>query len=212
MADDREAKPERRTFLRMVPACALTCLALHNLPLCAEAPAAGQNAPAGQAPHKFDQEVPRKPTFRQMFRQGFGGTIMFGLFLERTLGKEKTIELMKQFSVERAEGDAKAAAKEAGGNDFATLKRMFSPDSPDFRNYLTMQIVESSDKVHQLKVTECLYAATFRQANAGHLGYAGVCHGDYTFARAFNPQVVMERDKTLMQGDAFCNHRYLLKG
>jgi hypothetical protein len=60
--------------------------------------------------------------------------------------------------------------------------------------------------------TECLWAKTFVDAGAGDLGNAAICHGDYAFARSFNPGIEMVRDKTLMQGHAYCNHRYLWKG
>lgn len=39
-----------------------------------------------------------------------------------------------------------------------------------------------------------------------------MCFGDFAFAKAFNPNIEMVRDKTLMQGHACCNHRYLWKG
>jgi len=77
---------------------------------------------------------------------------------------------------------------------------------------LTFTVAEDTDKVHELRVTECLWAQTFIAAKAGDLGYAGVCFGDYAFAKAFNPSVEMVRDKTLMQGHDGCNHRYLWKG
>jgi len=42
----------------------------------------------------------------------------------------------------------------AGNNDFATLKQTFSPSTPGFRNTLVFDAVESTDHVHELKVTE----------------------------------------------------------
>jgi hypothetical protein len=49
------------------------------------------------------------------------------------------------------------------------------------------------------------------EAKAGDLGFAAICYGDYNMATGFNPKVRMVRDKTLMQGHAYCNHRYLLE-
>jgi len=39
-----------------------------------------------------------------------------------------------------------------------------------------------------------------------------VCHGDYAWAEGFNPDIKLVRDKTLMQGDSICNHRYVWQG
>jgi hypothetical protein len=102
-------------------------------------------------------------------------------------------------------------AKQFGSNDFATLKKIFSPESPQFKDSLTMSITESTDSVHELKVTECIFASVYLQQKAGDLGWASVCYGDYAMATGFNPKIRMTRNKTLMQGHDCCDHRYLLE-
>ncbi len=201
---------DRRRFLvRSVPACAVTCLALE----------AGSRATAAQAPpapqaaspkHPFDEENPRKPTFRQQMQQGLVGSRHLALmqFLTRTLGRDKTREMLESFAAEDALGHAEAAVKRLGGNTFAHLVRVFSP--ANYRGLCVMKVVESTEKVHQLEVTECLWATVCREANAADEGYASICHGDFAFARAFNPRITMVRDRTLMQGHQSCNHRYVL--
>ena len=196
----------RRSFLEVLPACAVTCLGLRNMSAFSQT----TQAPAPNK-HTFDEEIPRKLTFRQAMRMKVGDTIELMLFLSKTLGKEKTIELLKQFAAEAGMAGGQEATKRLGKNDFEALKRMFSPESPQYRNSLTMQVVESTDTAHEIKVTECLWAATFREVDAGDEGYAGVCHGDYAFAKSFNPQIEMVRNKTLMQGETYCNHRYIFK-
>jgi len=202
---------DRRSFFgRTVPACAAGCLALQARTLFAQPPQ-GQGQPAA-AIHKFDAEMPVKVTRRLAFRLQYAlEFIPLTLFLSKTMGPEKAIELLKKFSAERSVEGAAESVKRLGGNDFAALKKLFSADSPAFQGVLTMAVTESTEKAHQLKVTECLWASTFRAANAGDQGFAAVCYGDYAFAKAFNPQFEMERDQTLMQGHSCCNHRYLLK-
>ena len=51
------------------------------------------------------------------------------------------------------------------------------------------------------------YNAFSGVAQAGDLGSALVCYGDYDIASSFNLRVKMERDKTLMQGHAYFNRR-----
>lgn len=73
---------------------------------------------------------------------------------------------------------------------------------------LTMKIVEDTDRVLQLEVTECVWAEVFRDAGLrGRIGHAAVCNMDYYWPPAFNPSFKMKRTKTLMQGDNSCNQR-----
>jgi hypothetical protein len=76
---------------------------------------------------------------------------------------------------------------------------------------LTMAIVDESDTAVEVRVTECLWAKTFRAADAADIGYACICHPDFAIARAFNPGMRMIRDKTLMQGHTHCNHRWVME-
>ncbi|MFZ1947881.1 MAG: L-2-amino-thiazoline-4-carboxylic acid hydrolase [bacterium] len=60
-----------------------------------------------------------------------------------------------------------------------------------------------------IKVTECLWAKTFRDLAAGELGYLLICHPDYAYCEGFNPRIAMSRSMTLMEGDNCCNHRWV---
>ena len=73
---------------------------------------------------------------------------------------------------------------------------------------LGFEIVEDTETAFEVRVTECLWAKTFRDADAADLGYACICHPDYAMAKAFNPKLHMVRDKPLMQGCSHCNHRW----
>lgn len=200
----------RRSFLaQALPACSLLCLG------------AGSHVPGlspawkkafQQAKHKFDEEFPMKLTNRQLMSFMYGRDyIPFLKFLAEEIGKDKLIALLKQHSTEQGRQMGKMMAQRLGKNDFAELKKLFSQENPNFKSTLTMTLTEDTDTVHELKVTECLWADTFVKANAGELGFAAVCFADYASATAFNPKIEMVRDKTLMQGHDCCNHRYLLK-
>jgi hypothetical protein len=72
-------------------------------------------------------------------------------------------------------------------------------------------MVEDTERAAEMKVTECLWAKTFRDAGAGDIGYALMCHGDFATAPAFNAKMKMTRTKTLMQGHDCCNPRWTLQ-
>ena len=77
------------------------------------------------------------------------------------------------------------------------------------RHILTLEIVEDTPEVFEVRVTECLWAKTFRDLGAAEIGAMLICHRDYADCRGFNPRITMTRSKTLMQGDEFCNHRFV---
>jgi hypothetical protein len=201
----------RRDFLLSgLPACALAGLGLASAPLFGQTAAPAPQA--GKPAHKFDGAFPRVPSYRQLFRMQYAALIDFLEYSAKAIGRDKVIDTLKAYSEENAGPAAEDSAKRLGSRDFAALKKMFSPDSPPYANTLVFTVARSDDKVHELRVTECLWAQTFAQAKAGDLGYAGVCFGDYKFAKAFHPQIEMVRDKTLMQGHDCCNHQYVWKG
>ena len=216
MEDEHKSGSTRRLFLgRTVPACAFTCLGLASLPALGETK--GQSQASGQAAkpdqparHVFDEEMPRKLTYRELMRTATARFIPLVLSLSKALGREKAIELLKVYSSEQARIEGAETARQFGGNDLATLQRVLTTGAS--RNIWIAEIVETTDRAFQVKATECLFARTFQEAHADkELGYAAVCHGDYAWAEGFNPKIELRRDKTLMQGDSFCNHRYVIK-
>jgi hypothetical protein len=92
--------------------------------------------------------------------------------------------------------------------DFAGFFK--SPD-PFSANTLTLKIVQDTDQVFEMRVSECLWAKTFKDSNAADIGFKLICSADYVTAEAFNPKIKLIRDKTLMQGHDHCNHKYVVK-
>jgi hypothetical protein len=198
----------RRQFIsRIVPACSLMCLGAGNA--LAFTPSE-KKALLQEAKHKFDNEFERKLTYRQFFATQYRGTIQLVKALEKEMGKDKLIEFLKKFTHERMLNVGQNHAKRSPDNSFRTYTNTFRP--PRYKNTLTHEIVEDTEKAFELKVTECIWAETFHAADAGDIGYASVCYGDYAWAKGFNPKIKMIRDKTLMQGHDRCNHRYVWEG
>jgi len=160
--------------------------------------------------HKFEKEYGRKLTIKQFFGVRYGEFIQFAKALEKEMGKEKLFEFLKKTTHERMGKVGQNHAKNSPDNSFKTYVSTFRP--PRYKDILTHEVVEDTDTAFELKVTECIWAKTFLDAKAGDIGFAHVCYGDYTWAEAFNPKIKMVRDKTLMQGHEFCNHRYIWTG
>ena len=195
----------RRDFItKIMPACAATCLG------CSTAFAltlSNKKSTLFQEKHKFDKEMERKLTLKQYFAARYREAIQQAKAFGDEIGYDKMIEILKKNTTKKMLEYGKTHAKRSPDNSFKTYVSTFRP--PKYQDVLTHEVVEDTDTAFQLKVTECVWATTFLDANAGDIGYASVCYGDYSWTKGFNPKLKMVRDKTLMQGHDQCNHRYL---
>ena len=199
---------DRRHFLsKVMPACALACFGLGNTVVLAQ-------DTKGSTPledvHKFDEEFGRTLTYRQYYDSRYSEFIQLAKALEKELGREKTMAFLKKYTEERMLQNGKILASKLPDNSFQTGMDLYR-DRERYKNTLTMEIIEDTERAFELKVTECIWAASFLNAGAGEIGYASVCYGDYALAEGFNPKIKLIRDKTLMQGHEYCNHRYILE-
>ncbi len=198
----------RRCFLKnILPGGALVCLG--GGPLLALAQA--QEKPAEETgKHKFLADSGM--SFKEVYDFAFAFNLIPILqSLSDEIGKEKFIEMLKKKGSEEARRSGQELAKKLGKNDLAAYTQDLRKSDRFWQHVLTYEIVEDTPKAFEVKITECLWAKTFREAKASEIGYAVCCNGDYASAQGFNPNLEMVRTKTLMQGDAFCNHRYVMK-
>ena len=207
MKKEKSAGNSRRQFItRTIPACALAYLCSPAVAAMANSAMPGANR---KDDHKFDETIDTPITYRQFMRVTYREAMNIIKMLEKEIGKEKTIDLLKRQAAERMLVNAKAQAENSADNSFNTYIDQFREG---YENTLTKEVVEDTEKVFELKVTECIWASTFLEAEMGEYGYAHVCWGDYAWAEGFNPDIKLIRDKTLMQGHDCCNHRYVLDG
>jgi hypothetical protein len=130
--------------------------------------------------------------------------------LMKQIGKENFLEMLKKSSEMQYESDENAYFK----NKERTLKTWsdFSKKlMKDWDNRLTGEILTDTENVWEIKYTECLYAKTFREAEAADIGYAALCYGDYPWTKQFNPKLKLIREKNLMQGDDCCHFKYVME-
>jgi len=201
---------DRRGFLGgLLPACAMTCMGSYALSLSSPTRA---NAAMQQDAHKFDALVDPVPTWRRLEVVKIARFLEFSQYLAQQMGRDRVIEILKDFQSQRNAGQARTATQRLGSDDFAAFKRFYNPSIPALNRIVTMEIVENTDTVYEWRVTECINSDPYLRADAADLGYAAACYGDYAFAESFNPAIRLTRDQTLMQGHPCCNHRYTWEG
>jgi hypothetical protein len=131
----------------------------------------------------------------------------------RQMGRDKLLEMIRKSSEESSRLSAQKMVEKLQKNDFAAFKAMYKEKPGRFGEHIqTIVIIEESDTAIADRVTECLYAKTFRDAGAADIGYAWSCHGDFAWAQAFNPKLRLIREKTLMNGDEYCDFRWVWEG
>jgi len=209
--NDSTKKMQRRKFLGgLVATCAIPCLGMKALYAMHEDSASLLNHdPQTKGKHKFENPYPGEFTFEQFFDMRYDEFIRLAKDLEEQMGKEKLIEFLKKRTEKQMFEYGQMQAKEAPDNSLKSYTAQFKREFYD--KTLTKKVVQDSDKVFELKVTECIWAKTFLKQNAGDIGFAAVCYGDYSWPKGFNEKIKMERDKTLMQGHEYCNHRYIME-
>jgi hypothetical protein len=201
----------RRGFLTgVVPGCVATCFCLKGWVAQAQSP---QEKPPAAPAHKFDKPCGRALTYRQRFRQEFSAHfIPYIKVLDRAVGRAKVIETLHELCRIESEEYAAYVVKAKGKNDLSVFKEDYSPSTPGMNDMLTMEVLEDTDRVWAIKITECLWAKTFQDAGAAQYGYAAVCAGDALFAHAVNPKIDLDLNGTIMEGKPSCTLRYYVTG
>ncbi len=123
---------------------------------------------------------------------------------------ERIHKILKEWSVERGvemAGDRRVTSFK----EFKDYWKNAAVDEYIF-HASTVEFPEESDTVLQCKVTECLWAKTFRELGAAEFGKIMLCDPDFPFASTMNPKLKLERTKTLMEGYDCCDHRYIWDG
>ena len=162
----------------------------------------GQSEPEPQEEserHKFQEDFCQ--TYEDAFIWRFGYYVDVMQRLANYLGRDTLIGM-----IERAVDEANEPAETDDPEH--TFTGYVESGKRAFKNMMTWEIVEESDRVYEIRVTECLWAKTFQERNAADIGYATICHSDFSDARAYHSKPKLERTKTIMQGDHCCDHRW----
>ncbi|NOR15735.1 MAG: hypothetical protein GQ544_08525 [Candidatus Aminicenantes bacterium] len=196
----------RQFFLKALPVCSLMCFGGGAV----SAASHSENKPwIPQDKHKFDGAYNGILTNRQYYANRYAEVIDLANSLFNEFGKKRMMRFLKRSTREKMLVYGQRHAERSPDNTFQSYINTFR--SPMYEPTLSMEIVEDTEKAFELKVSECIWAEIFLAAEAGDIGYALVCYGDYAWAEGFNSRIEMVRDKTLMQGQDCCNHRYIWK-
>jgi len=162
-------------------------------------------------PHRFDQPVKPPITYRERVELQYASHFIPLLKnLEKAIGHEQVIKLLQEIAYQGVKAYAEEIVEAAGKNDLSIFKEIFSPANPGLSEVLTMEVVESTEETYVVNVTECLLAEVFRKAGAADYGTAYLCC-DILFTNLINPQIGLDLEGTIMQGNLCCLHRWYVR-
>jgi hypothetical protein len=201
-----EVPDRRKLLLQMLPAGAFACL------LCRNALAAAGQTKGAAPPGKNKFQAPCEMSYEELFQFAYAyGFIPSMKAMGAEIGREKLVEMLTRASSTAAVEQVRERLKKNPKNDLATYTADLRDPDPLFKHALTFKIVEDTPTAVEARITECLWAKTFREADAADIGYACLCHTDFAAVPAFNPKIKLILTKTLMQGNDCCNPRYVME-
>ena len=194
----------RREFVsRLVTIGSLVCLGSCGLFAMSRS---RQEGKPKKATHKFLEDSGM--TYAQVYKLAADNLF---IPMMRELTDRVGMDVIEEASANAMKKRVKEYVKRLERRDLATLAAFFKSPSPIAKHTFTREIIQDTDTVFEMKFTECLWAKTFREAQAADLGFSCICFADYAMAETYNPKITLIRNKTLMQGHDCCNHKYVFK-
>ena len=131
--------------------------------------------------------------------------------LEKTMGREKALELIEKVARIQVEKQAKSVLEGMPINSFEDFLNLFQGMSDDqmWDKVNVDEYIKVGDNVRESKTVECLYADVWRKWGAPEVGYRWHCAGDFAFMKALHLNLRLERTKTCMMGDDCCDFKMI---
>ena len=124
------------------------------------------------------------------------------------IGYDKAVDIAKEVIREDAILSGKTLAEEYSGNSIAELtkivKEVWAKDDA-----LKIKMIKETEKELFFDISYCGYVDIYEKLGVKKLGCILSCTRDFYFLEGFNPKITLKRTKTIMEGDDYCNFRYV---
>ncbi len=202
-----EGTDRRELLAHTLPAGALACL------FCRPALAAMAGQAQGAAPpprHRYQE--PCGMSYEEVFQVAYGYDFIPAMkALGAEMGREKLVEALGRAYSAAAVQNVRNRLRTDPRNDLAAWTADLRNPTPLFQHALAFRLVEDTPRAFEARISECLWAKTFCDADAADIGYVCMCHTEFAALAAFNPRIKLVFTKTLMQGHDCCNPRYVME-
>jgi len=123
------------------------------------------------------------------------------------VGEEKALKILAGAIEKDAIKSGRELAERYRGNSMKELAKLIR-DVWCGDGAMEIEILKESGSEFHFNVTLCKYAEVYRNIGEMELGKCLSCNRDFPFNWGFNPEISLERSKTIMEGDEICDFRY----
>lgn len=161
---------------------------------------------------KMKVAIPEGMSNEEVLRFALGYSVPFLKKMQAEMGKEKFIEILKKSTSANMAEVIAAMSKDTANRSMKSFGELVNGflSSPPYQGGFKYEIVENTDRVLELKYTECIMAKLYREMDAADIGYSIECYPSDAAGKAFNPKTKAVSGKNMMKGDAYCNERWEL--
>jgi hypothetical protein len=146
-------------------------------------------------------------------------TFFYGTFipvlqsLSGDMGTEAFIKALTRASVGNVTQMVSSMAKDLEVRDIKALAELYRSimNTPPYNKAFTCEVAEQTDRILEMKFTECLSAKLLRAMGATDIGCALECSGGEGVARAFNSKLRFTNPKNMMRDDSHCIERFVIE-
>jgi hypothetical protein len=154
-------------------------------------------------------------SYADFLKQVYEGRVAIIREFEHQFGKERVHEILSQYYGSQAVESSKKLVESleepiTSIEDFR--KFIKSLDSRPFSMKTMNNEHPESPPGQAIRTTKhCLWADVFRELDAADIGKFMLCDTDFLTAEVFHSNIVLERSKTIMDGDDCCDFTYVWK-
>jgi predicted ArsR family transcriptional regulator len=121
-------------------------------------------------------------------------------------GRDRVVAIVRDVVVRIAREQGRALAAARPDHSLAGFAETLEPWTRD--GALELEVREHTGDRLSFDVTRCRYAEMYRALGIPELGAVLSCNRDAALIEGFNPDVVLVRTQTIMQGASHCDFRY----
>ena len=128
--------------------------------------------------------------------------------LSQRIGRDETLALLQEVNQQEAFQRGRSMAEEMERNGIEELVDDVAGWGRG--GVWEMDVLEQTPTTYFFNVTRCPYYEKYKELGLEEFGVGFSCCRDEPFAKGFNPQLRLERTKTIMEGADHCDFRYYL--
>ena len=128
--------------------------------------------------------------------------------VSQKIGKDEALAILKEVNEQEAFHRGQSMMRDGEKNEIEELVNDVA--SWGEGGIWEMEVLEQSSTTYFFNVHRCPYYEKYQELGLDEFGVELSCCRDEPFARGFNPQLKLERSKTIMEGAEYCDFRYHL--